>query len=152
MIKNSSLSELSLVSNKKEPSAIKRSRAELEVDYRQEMKKSQNLTTNTFFATAMPAMIPRKYEEQTVNDVKQKAMEANMNLPQTSHNDAYVNEIKQKILLKSDLIHKCKRVSEKVDIYLEQDEKYADTKMLKDVQKSINDGFFLFFFLLNFFF
>lgn len=148
------MSDYSLISSKKAPpSAHKRTRAEFETDYRQAITKSpQKGSIGAFFLTTLPSLqpikdevvpiLPSKQEMFPGNEIKQKAMEANLNLPQTSHNDAYVNQIKQKMLLKSDLIHKCKRVSEKVDIYLEQDEKYADTKMLKDEKKSINDGFF----------
>ena len=159
MIKNSHLSDYSLISSKKAPpSTNKRTRAEFETDYRQGINKNpQNVNLSSFFSTTLPSLkpindeivpsFPSKQEIFPGNEIKQKAIEANLNLPQTSHNDAYVNQIKQKMLLKSDLIHKCKRVSEKVDIYLEQDEKYADTKMLKDEKKSINDGFSHFFFI-----
>ena len=142
MLKNSDLSEMSLLSAKKQgvSAATKRNRSDFEGDYRQEIPKySKNLNNETRKQQQSKVLMPIS-SDLLAQENKEKIMDSN--LAHSSYNDVFVNELKQRMLMKSDQIQKCKRISEKVDIYLEQDEKYADSFALKDVQKSVNDGNF----------
>ena len=138
MLKNSDLSELSLLSVKKPLSVpIKRNRSDFESDYRQQIiTNPKNLSFQS--KKLQSKNIMPITSEQLSLQTKEKILDSNIN--HSSYNDVFVNEMKQKLLAKSDQIHKCKRISEKVDIYLEQDEKFTDCKALKDVQRSLNDG------------
>lgn len=135
MIRDSELSQFSLISCKKSTSfPLRRNRAEFENDYRQEItQKSKILNPDS------KVLQPKTLNlEQISLETKQKLMDSNIS--HSSYNDVYINELKQHLILKSNQIQKYRRISEKIDTFLEQDEKYADCKTLKDVRKSLNDG------------
>lgn len=148
MLKNPNLSEFSLLSSKKPyPSSTKRNRSDFEKDYTQEIIKNPLKTVSD--VSRMPSKMTNKTILQTQKPFElkdPKIMDSQITLP--SNKIAGIEEVKKRWLSKSDQLFRCRRISEKLDNYLEHDETFADAKSLKDETsgpKNIYDGFHLFF-------
>lgn len=142
MLKNPDLSEFSLLSSKKPyPSSSKRNRSDFEKDYTQEIMK------NPLKPVSEASRIPSK-ANKTILQVQKpfelkdpKIMDSQITLP--SNKIAGIEEVKKRWMSKSDQLYRCRRISEKIDNYLEHDEIFADAKSLKDETsgaKNIYDG------------
>lgn len=141
MLKNSNLSELSLLSSKKPaPSASKRNRTEFETDYTQDFANQTKKPINEPLRASKILNAPIMGNSLSL-EANDKTIDPKIHI--SSIKNSGIEEVKTRWLKKSDQIYCCKRISDKLDNYLEHDEIFADVKNLKDEingPKSMNDG------------